>query len=40
MRKEEHNSVSMVRSIILLNIICPQLNKPEATVARTPNSIR
>jgi len=34
------NSVSAVKSIILLDVKCPQLSKPEATVARNPNSIR
>jgi len=35
-----YNSVSAGRSIILLNIKCHQLSKPEVTVARNPNSIR
>jgi len=33
------NSVSAVRSIILLNIMCLQLSEPQARVARKPNSI-
>jgi len=34
-----YNSIITVRSVILLNIKCLQLSKPETTVARNPNSI-
>ncbi len=35
----QFNSICAIKSIILLEMKCPLLSKPEATVARNQNSI-